>query len=133
MAGSVHAHNVGVSLLSNVGLDPLVAKNEDEYVKLALQLASHISALQNLRTSLRDLMSKSPVCDGANFILGLESTYRNMSRRCCKGDDPSSKRMKLLEQSVAATGDLSIKNSEPTNTREDNPGSVKTNGFNTTQ
>ncbi|KAE9585369.1 putative protein O-GlcNAc transferase [Lupinus albus] len=131
MAGSVHAHNVGVSLLSNVGLERLVARNEDEYVKLALELASDISALQNLRMSLRNLMSKSPVCDGANFILGLESTYRNMWRRYCKGDVPSLKRMELLEQPVAA--DPSIKNSDTTNSRDDNPESVKTNGFNTMQ
>ncbi|KAE8731118.1 putative UDP-N-acetylglucosamine--peptide N-acetylglucosaminyltransferase SPINDLY [Hibiscus syriacus] len=30
MVGSVHAHNVGVSLLSKVGLGHLIAKNEDE-------------------------------------------------------------------------------------------------------
>ncbi|RDY11381.1 putative UDP-N-acetylglucosamine--peptide N-acetylglucosaminyltransferase SPINDLY, partial [Mucuna pruriens] len=122
MAGSVHAHNVGVSLLSKVGLEHLIARNEDEYVELAQQLASDISALQNLRMSLRDLMSKSPLCDGAKFILGLESTYRNMWHRYCRGDVPSLKRMELLQE--VATGDLS-------NKREDSPGSVKANGFNT--
>ncbi|XP_061366737.1 probable UDP-N-acetylglucosamine--peptide N-acetylglucosaminyltransferase SPINDLY [Gastrolobium bilobum] len=132
MAGSVHAHNVGVSLISKVGLERLIAKNEDEYVQLALQLASDISALQNLRTSLRDLMSKSPLCDGANFILGLESTYRKVWLRYCKGDVPSLKRMELLQQPVG-TCDSSNKNSEPiriSNSREDSSGSVKANGFN---
>lgn len=131
MAGSVHAHNVGVSLLSNVGLENLVAKNEDEYVKLAMKLASDIPALQNLRMSLRELMSKSPVCDGANFILGLESTYRNMWHRYCKGDVPSLKRMELLEQSGSVD-----ENSEPTrvvNVSEGSPGSVMANGFNSSQ
>ena len=42
----------------------MIARNEDEYVELAQQLASDISALQNLRMSLRNLMSKSPLCDG---------------------------------------------------------------------
>ncbi|XP_057507242.1 probable UDP-N-acetylglucosamine--peptide N-acetylglucosaminyltransferase SPINDLY isoform X2 [Actinidia eriantha] len=32
MGGSVHAHNVGASLLNTVGLGHLVGKNEDEYV-----------------------------------------------------------------------------------------------------
>ncbi|QHO25946.1 putative UDP-N-acetylglucosamine--peptide N-acetylglucosaminyltransferase SPINDLY [Arachis hypogaea] len=112
MAGSVHAHNVGVSLLSNVGLGHLVAKNEDEYVKLALKLASDIPALQNLRMSLRELMSKSPLCDGANFILGLESTYRQMWRRYCKGDVPSLKRMESLQHPVS-TSDTSNQESKP--------------------
>ncbi|KAL4339082.1 probable UDP-N-acetylglucosamine--peptide N-acetylglucosaminyltransferase SPINDLY isoform X1 [Arachis hypogaea] len=132
MAGSVHAHNVGVSLLSNVGLGHLVAKNEDEYVKLALKLASDIPALQNLRMSLRELMSKSPLCDGANFILGLESTYRQMWRRYCKGDVPSLKRMESLQHPVS-TSDTSNQESKPakviTSSEGSNPESVKANGF----
>ncbi|KAG2683013.1 hypothetical protein I3760_10G012100 [Carya illinoinensis] len=131
MAGSVHAHNVGVSLLGKVGLGHLIAKNEDEYVQLALQLASDITALSNLRMSLRGLMSKSPVCDGTNFTLGLESAYRNMWHRYCKGDVPSLRHMKMLEQPVAAE-ESSIKISEPTkntNSRESPPGRVKINGF----
>ncbi|XP_068658755.1 probable UDP-N-acetylglucosamine--peptide N-acetylglucosaminyltransferase SPINDLY isoform X1 [Aristolochia californica] len=98
MAGQVHAHNVGVSLLSNVGLGNLIAKTEEEYVKIALDLASDVTALSNLRSSLRDLMLDSPVCDGANFTLGLESTYRKIWHRYCKGDVPSLKRMELLQQ-----------------------------------
>ncbi|KAJ1385767.1 Tetratricopeptide-like helical domain superfamily [Sesbania bispinosa] len=110
-------------------------QKKDEYVKLALKLASDISALQNLRMSLRELMSKSPLCDGAKFILGLESTYRHIWRRYCKGDVPSLKRMELLQQPVS-NGDPSSTNSEPTrviNSSEGSPGSVKANGFNLMQ
>ncbi|KAL9428146.1 hypothetical protein AB3S75_030188 [Citrus x aurantiifolia] len=131
MAGSVHAHNVGVSLLTKVGLKHLIAKNEDEYVQLALQLASDVTALANLRMSLRDLMSKSPVCDGQNFALGLESTYRNMWHRYCKGDVPSLKRMEMLQQQVVS--EEPNKFSEPTKiifAKEGSPGSVMPNGFN---
>ncbi|KAB1222488.1 putative UDP-N-acetylglucosamine--peptide N-acetylglucosaminyltransferase SPINDLY [Morella rubra] len=131
MAGSVHAHNVGVSLLSKVGLAHLVAKNEDEYVQLALKLASDIPALSNLRMSLRDLMSKSPVCDGTNFIRGLESTYRNMWHRYCEGDVPSLRHMQMLEQPVVSE-EPATKISEPTgntSSRERSPGSIKINGF----
>ncbi|KAH9674501.1 putative UDP-N-acetylglucosamine--peptide N-acetylglucosaminyltransferase SPINDLY [Citrus sinensis] len=131
MAGSVHAHNVGVSLLTKVGLKHLIAKNEDEYVQLALQLASDVTALANLRMSLRDLMSKSPVCDGQNFALGLESTYRNMWHRYCKGDVPSLKRMEMLQQQVVS--EEPSKFSEPTKVifaKEGSPGFVMPNGFN---
>ncbi|XP_007027838.2 PREDICTED: probable UDP-N-acetylglucosamine--peptide N-acetylglucosaminyltransferase SPINDLY [Theobroma cacao] len=132
MAGSVHAHNVGVSLLSKVGLRHLIAKNEDEYVQLALQLASDVTALQNLRMSLRDLMSKSSVCDGKNFISGLEATYRNMWRRYCKGDVPSLRCMEMLQKEVAPE-ELTIKTSETeriTILKNTSTGSVKSNGFN---
>lgn len=113
----------------------MIAKNEDEYVNLALKLASDISALQNLRMSLRELMSKSPLCNGSNFIRGLELTYRHMWRRYCKGDVPSLKRMELLQQPVS-TSDPSDKNSESTkvvNSSEGGPESVKANGFSLTQ
>ncbi|KAL3642700.1 hypothetical protein CASFOL_013515 [Castilleja foliolosa] len=93
MGGSVHAHNVGVSLLKTVGLSNLVAKNEDEYADMALQLASDITALSKLRMKLRDLMLKSPLCNGSKFTQGLESSYRNMWRRYCKDDVPSLRRM----------------------------------------
>ncbi|KAE8681865.1 putative UDP-N-acetylglucosamine--peptide N-acetylglucosaminyltransferase SPINDLY [Hibiscus syriacus] len=132
MAGSVHAHNVGVSILSKVGLQHLIAKNEDEYVQLALQLASDVTALQDLRMSLRDLMSKSPICDGQNFISGLEATYRNMWCRYCKGDVPSLRYMEMLEKQDAADG-LAVKTVEPekvTISTDTSPGAVKSNGFN---
>ncbi|KAE8725140.1 putative UDP-N-acetylglucosamine--peptide N-acetylglucosaminyltransferase SPINDLY [Hibiscus syriacus] len=132
MAGSVHAHNVGVSLLSKVGLKHLVARNEDEYVQLALQLASDVTALQNLRMSLRELMSKSPVCDGQNFISGLEATYRNMWRRYCKGDVPSLRLMEMLQKQDAAD-ELTVKTVEPEKTTiptDTSLGLVKSKGFN---
>ncbi|XP_071908460.1 probable UDP-N-acetylglucosamine--peptide N-acetylglucosaminyltransferase SPINDLY [Coffea arabica] len=101
MGGSVHAHNVGVSLLNTVGLPNLVAKNEDEYVQQAVQLATDVTALSNLRIGLRDLMSKSPLCDGPKFTQGLEAAYRNMWRRYCKDDVPSLRWMELLKKEQA--------------------------------
>ncbi|KAK4766417.1 hypothetical protein SAY87_008059 [Trapa incisa] len=123
MAGSVHAHNVGVSLLTTVGLGRLVAKDEDEYIDLAINLASDITALSNLRMDLRDLMLKSPLCDGLNFTAGLELTYRNMWRRYCKGDMPASKRLEVLGQKKASE--------EPSISAltDGYPASTKANGF----
>ncbi|RAL44614.1 hypothetical protein DM860_003373 [Cuscuta australis] len=100
MRGSVHAHNVGVSLLNAVGCKNLVAKNEDEYVELAIQLATDLTALSKLRMSLRNRMLKSPLCDGSKFTLNLEESYRSMWARYCKGDVPSLKRIEMLQQAV---------------------------------
>jgi hypothetical protein len=115
----------------NAGLGHLVAKNEEEYVQSALQLASDIAALSNLRMSLRDLMSKSPVCDGPNFTLGLETTYRNMWHRYCKGDVPSLRRIELLQQQEVPK-EVPIKNTDSTritSSRDGPPESIKANGF----
>ncbi|XP_021765293.1 probable UDP-N-acetylglucosamine--peptide N-acetylglucosaminyltransferase SPINDLY [Chenopodium quinoa] len=129
MAGSVHAHNVGVSLLSKVGLGNLVAKTEDQYVQLAIQLASDVTALSNLRMTLRDLMVKSPVCDGANFTLGLEEVYRNIWRRYCKGDVPSLKRFEMLQQQQETVSqEASVVPLKVITSKDDSP--LKTNAFN---
>lgn len=54
----------------------VIAKNKDEYVKLAMKkLAFDIPALQNLRLSLQKLMSKYLIFDDASVNLGLESVY----------------------------------------------------------
>lgn len=80
------------------GLGRLVAKTEDEYVSLALDLASDVNALQELRMGLRGLMMKSPVCDGEKFIRGLEAAYRNMWLRYCDGDVLSLRHLELLQE-----------------------------------
>ncbi|WOL03503.1 hypothetical protein Cni_G12223 [Canna indica] len=112
MAGSVHAHNVGVSLLTKVGLGRLVAKTEEEYVKLALQLASDVSALGELRMTLRELMLKSPVCDGAKFTQGLESTYRNMWHRYCRDDVPATRHVESLQDQPPLSDKITVRFSE---------------------
>ncbi|KAM0939792.1 putative protein O-GlcNAc transferase [Dioscorea sansibarensis] len=129
MAGVVHAHNVGVSLLTKVGLDRLVAHTEDDYVRLAIQLASDIRALSELRMTLRELMLRSPVCNGAKFVHGLEATYRKLWHRYCEGDVPSLRRMELLQPQRLE--DLSVPSSEPVitvNSEENHHIHVKTNG-----
>lgn len=114
----------------NIGLGHLIAKNEDEYVQLALQLASDITALSTLRMSLRELMAKSPVCDGANFTLSLESTYRNMWERYCKGDVPSLRRIEMLQQQQGFCEESHAKNTEPNKVpKEESLGTIKSNGF----
>lgn len=131
MAGNVHAHNVGVSLLNKVGLPNLVAQTEDEYVETAIQLASDVTALSKLRMTLRDLMAKSPVCDGANFTLGLEEIYRNMWRRYCKGDVPSLKRLEMLQKQQEPVSPPEASAVVPLRVVTSKDGSpLKANGFN---
>lgn len=105
-------------------MEHLIAKNEEEYVQLALELASDVTALSNLRMSLRELMAKAPVCDGPKYALGLESTYRNMWRRYCEGDVPSLRHVELLQPQAIYEESATIISTESS------PGSIKANGFN---
>lgn len=79
--------------------------------------------------TLRDLMAKSPVCDGANFTHGLEDVYRSIWCRYCKGDVPASKRIELLQQQQQSVSqEASVVPLRVITSKDDSP--IKTNGFN---
>lgn len=63
LRGDRHAARVGASLLTAIGREHWVAETADEYVRIALGLASDRIALQQQRGALRDLMRTSPLCD----------------------------------------------------------------------
>ena len=84
LAGTAYHSRAGISLLSNIGLPELVAKTHDEYIGIAINLASDIEKLQLLRKSLRDRMSHSPLTDAKRFTANLEMCYRKMWENWCK-------------------------------------------------
>ena len=76
LQGKCHSHNVGVSLLTSIGLQAdWVAKDKDEYVDIAIQAASDPQALATLRSDLRRRMLSSPLCDVPAFMSNLETRY----------------------------------------------------------
>ena len=82
---------------SITGLEKLIAKTEDEYVSKALDLASDITALANMRNNLRECMLKSYLCDGSTAVQNLEGVYRSLWHRYCNGDMPSLSRCRRSE------------------------------------
>jgi protein O-GlcNAc transferase len=85
-AGIAYAARIGVSLLSNAGLGDLIAKTDEEYVELAVRLATDMEKLQLLRASLRDKILHSPLTDQKRFALNLERQYRRMWEAWCSSD-----------------------------------------------
>ena len=83
LAGQTHASRVGVSLLSNVGLEKLIAQTPEQYVQMAADLAKDLDALSALRSSLRQRLQASPLLDGPGFAREVEAAYRVMWRRWC--------------------------------------------------
>jgi len=83
LAGNMHASRVGVSLLSNVGLKDLIAETSDEYIDIAVKLASDTARLRSLRERLRDMMKHSPLCDAKRFTANLEKCYREVWEKWC--------------------------------------------------
>ena len=79
-----HASRVGLSLLSNIGLQELSANSNEEYVEKAVNLAGNIQRLQSLRERLRAMMIHSPLCDAKRFTSNLEMCYRSMWEKWCE-------------------------------------------------
>lgn len=65
--GGTHASRVGASLLGAAGLPQLIATDREMYLRTAESLAGDIAALAKLRSSLRDQMRSSVLCDGPAY------------------------------------------------------------------
>ena len=67
-----------LSMLRNLGLDELVAADEQAYVDIAAKLSGDLDALEALRAKLRPGMAASPLVDAAKFTRNLERAYRQV-------------------------------------------------------
>jgi predicted O-linked N-acetylglucosamine transferase (SPINDLY family) len=87
LAGPMHVSRVGVSLLSSVGLADLVARDDETYVRLAVDLSRDLARLGTLRTTMRQRMQDSPLMDADRFARDVESAYRSMWRTWCQNPE----------------------------------------------
>jgi predicted O-linked N-acetylglucosamine transferase (SPINDLY family) len=83
LEGRDHRSRAGVSLLQNLGLPQLIARNAGEFVARAVALTANLEELARLRGGMRERMLASPVMDGAGFTRALEGAYRDIWRRYC--------------------------------------------------
>jgi predicted O-linked N-acetylglucosamine transferase (SPINDLY family) len=74
-----------VSLLSAVGMQELIAGTPEEYVEIAVRLASDLPRLAALRAGLRERMRQSPLCNGPGLAREVEGAYRGMWKNWCNG------------------------------------------------
>jgi predicted O-linked N-acetylglucosamine transferase (SPINDLY family) len=84
LAGRTAVSRAGSTLLANVGLERLVARNEEQYVELAAALIRDASALAALRRELRERIESSPVMDAKRFARDLETAFRRVWRVWCE-------------------------------------------------
>ncbi|SOE95762.1 Predicted O-linked N-acetylglucosamine transferase, SPINDLY family [Burkholderia sp. D7] len=78
--GQTAVGRAGLSLLSNLALDELAAQNDEQFVALAVELASDLPRLSQLRQGLRQSLSESPLMDGARFAMHMEVAYQQAWR-----------------------------------------------------
>ncbi len=83
LAGDRHAGRVGASLLTRVGLDPLIAPTPEAYLTTAAGLAADPERTARLRREIRERMRRSSLCDAEGFARSVERAFREMWRRWC--------------------------------------------------
>jgi len=81
LPGGLPASRAGLSLLSTVGLQEFVASSEDDYVRLAMELAGNLPRLAELRAALRPRMQASPLMDAPRFARNVEAAFRKIWER----------------------------------------------------
>ena len=84
LAGNLLWSRCGLSLLSGVGLSDLVAHAEDDFLRIARELANDRERLTQLRQRLRARMLASPLMDAQRFTRDLEALYRQAWRNWCE-------------------------------------------------
>jgi protein O-GlcNAc transferase len=85
MQGQTYASRFGGSVLTNVGLEHLIASSVEQYIAAAVRMASteHRAALAQLRLDLRPRMARSVLLDFPGFTRELECAYRTMWQTWC--------------------------------------------------
>jgi predicted O-linked N-acetylglucosamine transferase (SPINDLY family) len=83
--GQTAPARAGRSLLQHLGLPELAAQSPEQFVSVAVALATDLPRLASLRATLRQRLERSPLMDSPRFARGLEAAYRAMWRRWCVG------------------------------------------------
>jgi predicted O-linked N-acetylglucosamine transferase (SPINDLY family) len=77
---------LGGAILRHAGFGEWVAQSEDEYVDLAVNLASDLDKLADIRATMRAKMEDSPAMDEEAFVTRMENAYRQMWKRYCEAE-----------------------------------------------
>jgi predicted O-linked N-acetylglucosamine transferase (SPINDLY family) len=78
LAGTNYVSRVGVSLLSNLGLEKYIANTREEYVDKVVKLAKNQTELRKLHQTLRHRMMNSDLANSGSFTKHIEDAYEDM-------------------------------------------------------
>lgn len=83
LAGRTAVGRIGLSHAASLQTNELVARDEEEYVRIAVELAKDLPRLAELRRTLRGRLEASPLMDAPRFARNVEAAYREMWREWC--------------------------------------------------
>jgi predicted O-linked N-acetylglucosamine transferase (SPINDLY family) len=75
--------------LELAGLPELIASTSEEYVTIAVDLASSPERLSDIRGTLRERLSSSPLCDPFSYARKFEDALRNIWINWCETQQPA--------------------------------------------
>lgn len=78
LQGGSHISRVSSSILINIGLNELVANNENDYIKKVIKLACDPELIQHYKSTIREKLLKSEITKSSIFVKELESFYRDI-------------------------------------------------------
>jgi predicted O-linked N-acetylglucosamine transferase (SPINDLY family) len=85
LATTLHAGRVGLSVLTAAGHPGLVARSPEQFLRIAVSLASDGPRLADLRSGLRAGLAASALCDGPAYARRFEAALRGMWGAYCAG------------------------------------------------
>ena len=86
LKGNNFVGRMGTSFLTSLGESEWVASTEDEYVAVAVRLASRYGTLRQDRPKLRVRMAASPLCEIESYVRHFEALLAGMWRGYCADD-----------------------------------------------
>ena len=84
LVGNTAVGRAGWSQLCNLGLREFAAETPEQFVDLAIGLATDLPRVEEVRRTLRQRMRHSPLMDGPRFARHMEQAYRYMWHRWCQ-------------------------------------------------
>ena len=78
LLGTKFVGRVAASIVTHAGFPEFIAKTEDDYVALAVDLASNPDKLNALRQSMRDTLHKAKICNSEPYARTVEAALRDM-------------------------------------------------------
>jgi len=79
--GHSHRARVGFSLMRSIGLESFVGEDVQQYIKIAIEKASNLSELNDLRKSMRERMQASVLMDKHKYGKNIIDLMRQLNPR----------------------------------------------------
>ncbi|MBR1397870.1 MAG: hypothetical protein IJ563_10110 [Selenomonadaceae bacterium] len=86
LIGERHNSRFGYSLLHNIGLDELCAHSEEEYIKIAIDLANNWDRIREYHLTLRRRMRQSPIMNDIIYMAEVENAYEKIYNAWINGE-----------------------------------------------